>query len=503
MKINIKNKTRQNKTRQNKTRSYKTIIVKQKGSSLSSPKKSPNSKSIFEKTIYNSPPKITYNIKTLKTPLPLPLTNYNTTQSFNELLSYLLQDTTNSVNAIKSFEFYIKNHYSKGLSRSERYDITILCALMNIMFDYKKPVMYYVKESETKKLINANNINIKYCDKTKLKNKKNNENKNSFTFFNEDIYCEDLNLFISEYDKFINHSDNKSEFFFKSNIANIALLFKCYYNQCFDDYLSLNENNLTSNKDKLLHFNDLKTVFLNDKKKLLNFLIKAYISCFYHDVCNLYINYLNFYKLSIGSFLKSKSIDIYNSEYDDMYEDIIKNINNSYTNPKKFLIYLSCIHTSEYKQARFYMTRFIDSYIGQGNQVHDGLYFNTLDVIAHDFYTHNNISRILKDTQYDVPNRDFILSLFNDDKDKDKLMYKIGMSELHYIQNEINSFNTMPQLFDKTNFYKYYLHSINENIKISFLKIDDNVKNFVKWFMPSTIKYTFDDKKRIKQINNN
>ena len=493
----MKNKTRQKqvKIRKDKTRKNKTIIVNQKGSSLFLP-----NTTFIEKNFSSIPANKQSNITNLNTPL----TNYNTTQSFNELLNYLLQDTTNSVNAIKSFEFYIKNHYSKGLSRSERYDITILCALMNIMFDYKKPVMYYVKESETKTLINANNIYIKYCDKIKLKNKKNNENKNSFTFFNEDIYCEDLNLFISEYDKFINHSDNKSEFFFKSNIANIALLFKCYYNQCFDDYLSLNESKLTFNKDnKLGHFNDLKTYFLNDKKNLLNVLLKAYISCSYQDVCNLYIAYLNFYKLSIGSFLTSKSILIYNSEYDDMYEDIIKNINHSYTNPKKFLIYLSCIHTSEYKQARFYMTRFIDSYIGQGNQVHDGLYFNTLDVIAHDFYIHNNIGRILKDTQYDVQNRDFILSLFNEDENKDKLMYKTGMSELHYIQNEIDSFNTIPQLFDKTNFYKYYLHSINGKNKISFLKIDDNVKKFVKWFMPSTIKYTFDDNNRIKQINNN
>ncbi len=187
------------------------------------------------------------------------------------------------------------------------------------------------------------------------------------------------------------------------------------------------------------------------KKDLLTTMITAYNTCSYKDICSLYIKYLEFYSSTVGIFLntviklfpnfflnskkelsESKFINVANKNTkitkrarDKMYSNIIETIKQSQIQLKDtFFIYLSCSHVSEYKQARFYMTRFIDSYIGNG-YVHIDVVLNTMDVIGHDFYFHGNLNRIKSTTvkDYDNINKKFIMELYKETKD----IYQYGM----------------------------------------------------------------------------
>ena len=422
--------------------------------------------------------------------------NNQTVMSLQELLNYLITNNDTKINAINEFQKYIDKHYTKPLTRNERYDITILCAIMNIMFDYTEPVNYTYIDEKTNKIsnnINANEPNVKCCDKTILNTEK---NEVKLPFFTEDIYCEDLNIFIDEYNNFMN--DYKSNFFYKSNVANIALLFKCYYKRCFDDYLKYfkyEDKYVLKNNFKDTFFDDSFLKFKSEKNELLNFLIIAYNTCFYDDICNLYIKYLEFYYKTLGILLKTevfKVLDIKSSSeilktnlFEFMYNFIIINLKESKTS-KKFFIYLTCFLPLGYKQSRFYMTRFIDSYIGQGNKVHEGEVINTIDVIGHDFLFHGNIGRIKATTQstYDNINKIFIMDLYNNKNDK--TMYKFGMHFLQYIQNEKRKQN--PTVFNKQ-YYKEIikLQNIFQVIAFLFNTLQYNkqtVIEFFDWLIP-------------------
>ena len=457
--------------------------------------------------------------------------------------------------ATLKFKAYIEG-VKNNTTREQRYDIHVLTSIMSIMHDYNDPVIYNYKQSETTNTlikIDANK-DIKCCDET---------DPTRLKFFMEDIYTEDLDKFIEEYDNFI--KTKQSSFFYKSNVANIAMLFKCYYKRCFDEYIKKklindklidlrtkrygwrylsnkngfknNNTNINNNEKKEINTSLEKNIwesFVLIKKDLLTTMITAYNTCSYKDICSLYIKYLEFYSSTVGIFLntviklfpnfflnskkelsESKFINVANKNTkitkrarDKMYSNIIETIKQSQIQLKDtFFIYLSCSHVSEYKQARFYMTRFIDSYIGNG-YVHIDVVLNTMDVIGHDFYFHGNLNRIKSTTvkDYDNINKKFIMELYKETKD----IYQYGMYVLQMIQNEYAKYNpivfNISNKLDIANIIKKYqfttpdkssdLNDDNEEpYPIFIIKNNiDKIINFLNWVLPEN-KYKYNKNK--------
>ena len=390
-------------------------------------------------------------------------------------------------NASKLFEKYITS-VRNNPTRSQEYDIRVLTSIMAIMHDYEKPVNYSLGE----KTINANRP-ISCCKKAE---------DNKLQFFAEDFYCDDLNKFSEEYDKFINSETKQSDFFYKSNIANIALLFKCYYKRCFDEYFKIDFKKKTFMNSIFNHIKkeNLDTIFIefkNYKDLLIRCLIQAYKTCVYEDVCDLYVNYLNFYNKHIAILFKTHDdIDIFTDHFADKYskqklnitslEQIHSIINSEVLqtiistlefgdNNGKFYIYLSCSIVSEYKQARLYMTRILNSYIGHG-YIHEGELknnlVNTFDIIAHDFYFHYNLRRLESTNadNYDNIYKEIMIGLYNykeqENQQTNSNVYKFGMFLIQYCQNEDDTYRKRP--FIVTNEIDNFYHKNMKDILVEY-----------------------------------
>ena len=405
----------------------------------------------------------------------------------------------NSRMAITRFQKYMVEYSRQPATRVQRYDIHFLCAIMSIIHDYNDPVNYsYKKNINSNTLIKVDaNKEVNCCDENKPKD-------NRLLFFMEDIYTEDLNKFITEYDEFI--KTKKSEFFYKSNVTNIAMLFRCYYKRCFDDYIK-NQFKSKNNSVKKEELDSIWKTFNDNKKTLIKTMITAYNSCSYEAICNLYSEYLEFYSSTLGLFLitqvhsfghfynnverelsnESNSNKIKDFALKKMSDDIISNIKKTKQSNSNFFIYLSCSHVSEYKQARFYMTRFIDSYIGNGF-VHGEFILNTMDVIGHDFYHHGNLERITttNPSNYDTINRNFIMTLYKKPID----VYQYGMYVLQIMQNEYEKSN--PIIFNLLNFHNTFLDYKNKSSDLlTKYHSSETIEKFVRWVIPEDIKYEY------------
>ena len=380
----------------------------------------------------------------------------------------------NEKNCTKLFETYIANckdkYKAEGIpnnmgGRNIQYNITLLCSMMRILFDYKDTVDIQIQGKVKSKDFNRV---ITCCNKFNKDTK--DKNDTLLKYYMEDIYTDDLYLFLREYDKFIEDKENKSTFFFKSNLANISLLLKCHYTNCFDEYYKI--------------INDEKDTKENIKKGLIDLLlclIKAYRSYKYNDVKSLYMEYITFYYNTYNKFFSEKStmkrtelthediqpffpsIKITNAEellnyrrdkydqfikldlYKILYEKIKKDLQES---GNTYFIFLSCSHVAEHKQARFYMTKFIDGFIS-GEGVHNDNFIGTIEVVAHDFYMHGNIIRIkTQDIEaYNKINRYIYIKIYTTDTNIDKSVYKTALYIFQILQNEI----LKKELLDLTN----------------------------------------------------
>lgn len=446
-------------------------------------------------------------------------------------------------------------------NRQEQYDLCFLCSVMCILHNYTEPVYYSV----SKKIIKNANDDVKCCDEKK---------KHRLQFFMEDFYIDDLTKFIKEYDDFIVSDEKISIFLFQSNIVNISMLLKCYQRRCFDEFFKT----ATSYSDKRLHIKDqsladksledLFTIFNEYKLILIECLITAYSTFKYDDLCTLYINYLHFYNDSIHKdtngifhdslFTNEKHNDIdFKKEQEGLnkiidtlqqkkqqkkkhnnnklsqlshnqteaekqniiqsdqyiYRNIVKDIYNS-SKTHDYFIYLSCSHVAEFKQARIYMTRFVDTYIG-GSFVHVNVLLNTINVICHDFYFHRSIKRIKEHGGKDNivgNNRDFIMDLYTTDVTIGKKIYKYGMYILQILQNEAIPITVID--FDKETILAYFVHYNNliynnANAGYEFTIKDtetDTLDKFIHYLDPDTTITVSDIKKSVilqPEINTN
>ena len=184
---------------------------------------------------------------------------------------------------------------------------------------------------------------------------------------------------------------------------------------------------------------------------------------------------------------------------DIFYEKIINAINFSLKN--NFFIYLSCIHVSEYKQANLYLTRFIDSYIGNLD-VH-GYINNIFDIILHDFEFHRNLERVMtiEDSLLDI-NKNFIKGLYNFAINlKNIEVYKYGMFIIQNIQNEILKGKII--ILDES-FFNYLENSVKQHsFYFRYSKKKDEIIELFNKFMEFVNSVSLNKKNNIKiKINN-
>jgi len=382
----------------------------------------------------------------------------------------------NSKNKKSNLERF-KNMYQSIIQSEENrnrvgeYDLKFISSIFYLMYgDSTTPYHYYIIKNGVRKQKTINFSSILYNDKKYGKTQE-----KRLQFFKEDIYEMSPNEIIDEYEEFVKNGFISKKFF-KSNVANIAMLIQCYDRRCYDKYLSRigrkNNKSFISEED----LNEIYSIFLhNYKENLIKLLVKAYLTCSYTDICELYKEFLLCYRDTYCKYLKNitiflKNIDSTFSDIDSisifeissMYcQKIIQVINNSLEN--NFFVYLSCIHVSENKQANLYNTRFIDSYIGHLD-VH-GHVFNIFDIILHDLYLHGNLKRLLNmnDRILDI-NRDFIKRLYEYSINLDNIdIYNYGMFIIQIIQNEIiglkKNVGNVEMLILNEEFFSYLVNS--------------------------------------------
>ena len=501
--------------------SFGSFFSKKKNTSLTSPTPTP------------TPTPTTLNTSTIPTPTKSTIqqtqqtltiqdtpttsnTDIDIFENISTLAKQLVNPETKPSNAVTLFESYI-TRVKNNPNKQQQYDIRVLTSIMSIIHDYNKPVIYV---NDKNKNVDANR-DISCCDK---------KDTNKIQFYMEDFYCDDLNKFSEEYDNFI--KTKQSYFFYKSNIANIALLFKCYYKRCLDKYIKIdfkNKSFLNSifNHIKQQDLNNIFKAFQNQKKELIDSLIKAYETCIYNDVCDLYLSYLNFYNSNIAKLFKMHDdINIFDEHFlknykheknlteervhEIIYSEIISKIEKSKEENSKFYLYLSCSIAVEYKQARVYMTRFLNSYIGHG-YIHEGdlknNLVNTFNILSHDFYFHHHLIRLENtDNTYDNTHKQFIFGLYNyreKDEKTNNNIYKFGMSLMQYTMNEDLMYNSITiqynnklnkiytfieiclewaQLIKPTELYNdYYIYCI------AYTKIEDIWTEHIKYIGDDTL----------------
>jgi hypothetical protein len=286
----------------------------------------------------------------------------------------------------------------------------------------------------------------------------------TFNFFMEDIYTEDLAVFISEYDIFIR--TEQSDFFFKANMANIAILLVKYHLRAFDPYFRQFSIDL-----------DLEHVhrtFSEYRPELITLLTKAYQTCTYADVIPVYQLYLTFYTAALGTALPDLSFDFYFKGTKPDIQNVLAT--------KTFYTYLSCNHCAEYRQARFYMTRILTSHIGLKG-IHGDAIISTLGCLYHDFYFHGNLDRVQQsDEEVLWSNRQFMLALH---KETDKSVSQYGLYTLHLIQNEWAHSKIIK--FDRCDFFPFFCYVKNNHLIMKREKDTfDVVSGFLKWIAESS-----------------
>ena len=270
-------------------------------------------------------------------------------------------------------------------------------------------------------------------------------------YYLEDCYTDDLDLFLYEHDNLL--KTGKSSFFYRSNLVNIGLLFKCFNDECIDKitaksgfYYRLKIELLKNDKNLIYIYKN----FQESKYNLINLLLLAYSDFDYSKIKKLYLSYLDFY---YKTFIKLKLVFYNRKEYETNYIKLIDIITNS---GKEYICYLSCNLPSILRFEKFEMTQILISYIGF--RTNDDSFYSSSEIVLHDFIRpHNQYGR---KTSY---SKDEIIQL----RELFKKIYKIPDHDRYIILNFIHNKN-----------YEYYHPGLD---KLS-------VKNILQFIIDSLLR---------------
>jgi len=234
----------------------------------------------------------------------------------------------------------------------------------------------------------------------------------------------------------------KSSFFYKSNLVNISLLFKCFYYDCLEnrepDNFHIHKEHLTSDPN-ILH-------------SLCKKLLYAYKEFDLPSIRDLYNSYIRFYHAYLVPITPKQKYSII---------ILAPNYFDTEINDKTVYPYLSCILSSNQRFFNFEGTRIIIAHIGMSTISTDG--FHTSIMIAHDWTFHQQYHNKKYISYADLINiQNFFLKLYSD-SDIDKTMRNKIIDLLwfcYYEQGATLLVNTFVKLIGE-------LHSTKHNFFLS------------------------------------
>lgn len=222
-------------------------------------------------------------------------------------------------------------------------------------------------------------------------------------FFKEDIYVPDLRVFYDEYKSLL--ATGQSDFFFKANLANFALILACFQRGCMKPFFQIYSMNMP------FRYSSLKV-----PKSLITKLYVAYQTCKYDDILAFYIEYLEFYSFGISIYKENLDLLSVNSAFKrpenqpssellhlrsdllwhetdkilQLHSKITRNVLAEMAHEmlsKKFVCFFSCNLVSESVTTRFIPTHIKVTHTGF--KLVDNTILDSLEVIIHDYYMHN------------------------------------------------------------------------------------------------------------------
>lgn len=291
-------------------------------------------------------------------------------------------------------------------------------------------------------------------------------------YYMEDAFTNNLDLFYDEYAKLI--QTKKSIFFYKSNLVNISILFKCFSTNCIEKIISTTYFYVQIKGRLTDDFEEIFTNFNLIKYKLIELLLIAFADFAYENVKKLYIEYLNFYYENFRNLVQGGIINLNN-----LLIYIIDILNFSGDN---YFLYLSCNLPSEIKFQKFEATKILISYIG--NRENSDNFYNSIVIIEHDIKSiHNQFAKKLSYTNLEMDElQEFYKKLFDYYKGNPDILNNILIkihNEFYECVNPIKF--TVKDILDKqkdtlTVDFKKVLFLIKNQI----MRYSDNNKFFIR-----------------------
>ena len=272
----------------------------------------------------------------------------------------------------------------------------------------------------------------------------------------------DMTEFYRQYDEFV--INQRSSFFFQSNLINMARTLLCYYTGCLDRYYREGDHSVF-NKNKLNNsFRDaIRKGFKDNKDALVRILCKAYDSFHYKDVLAMYRAYIEFYGEHVSPYIRSSFIrpeypKLVKSKVNGYYTqeshlESIRKLFDEFNSVQGIYLYLSFNTGADWRYARFLGTKMIVSNLSY-KCTHDTL-CNTLEVIMHDFTAHLVRQRMIEID--DVYFKNLIQRIQDTCSDKD---YKSYLHLLHQAGHEERLIT-----FGKTEIQNYCKVMIERNMR--------------------------------------
>ena len=394
-------------------------------------------------------------------------TEFKTTYKklYNHLITILAkQITTQDINIIQilctSLMNGLKEIYTtlnEKEKKSINYDVRLLITVVSMLLNDK-----FTSSLNIDKIIEYNKYQNLDADKF---------------YYIEEGFLLNINDFFSEFDKL--EKTKKSSIFFKSNLVNISLLFKCFNDRCIDK-ISPSTSEFYNNFKSQFTESDLNNIhnnFNKEKNKLLLLLLNSYKDFEYEKIKLLYIEYLNFYHTNIN--MLKLTITPTKEELTTRFNNTIKIIELS---GDKYFIYLSCNLPSFERFEKFEISRILISYLGFRENPDE--FYDTIETVDHDFADdlHGQYTRKITYSSSELLElRKFWIKLYEYCADNKNLLNDI-IIYMHdafyeqlgvYLHININSYlNKIIEVFSRISIF-----SILNNIKIIYKNKIENTKN--------------------------
>ena len=345
---------------------------------------------------------------------------------YSELYYYLLHNSDSLDKSIIKdgcSNLLLELEKLEKVNRNTMYDIMFIVSICSIFCDDIDYTIIDKKFNGLKGKVVTEQIN--FTDKKTL---------DKSIFFLEDCYTDNIKLFYGEYANLV--ATNKSSFFYKSNLVNIALLLKCYHYKCLDS------RKIEQNFGRIIIINE--PTFGKSTIELCRLLLASYFSFNLYFIKQFYIAYINFYFDYIFDRSSNARYSVYKFNIINM---IIQ---------KTIYPYLSCNLVSNIKFFNFEGTRIIISHIGMNNKSDS---VHSIAMINHDWgevHEQFNNKSTISDIQLGEI-QTFLYKLYEqiEPKTREKIINLLWIC--YYEHKKTPLVNTFIKLIGELQFLKYFI----------------------------------------------